>query len=165
MRIRFAAPVLAIFLLAGCGGASPGASSNSGPTQKPATAAPAGQVDCAALSTAAQQLFAIQFLAQLTTPDTVEAIKSHAVGNLDLDAFLAAMSELHALDAYSSALGDPKAAIEKYEKAAQAAKVLFAMDPVTQAAIDAYNQENVGSIPDFLGHQIAISTAMDAAGC
>jgi hypothetical protein len=52
-----------------------------------------------------------------------------------------------------------------YEQAANAAKVLFATEPITQAAIDAYNQDNVGTVGDFLSHQIAISGAMDEAGC
>ncbi len=64
----------------------------------------------------------------------------------------------------TSPLGDPKAAIDTYEKAGEAAKVLFATEPVTQAAIDTYNQ-NVGSVGEFLSHQIAISGALDAAGC
>lgn len=106
----------------------------------------------------------IQFLAQLKTPDTIASIKAKQIGNLDLDTFLAAMHELHALDSYASPLGDPKAAIDFYEKAAKAAQVLFATDPMTQAAIDTYN-ENVGTITDFLGHQSAISAAIGEVGC
>lgn len=106
----------------------------------------------------------MQFLAQLTTPDTVEAMKTHQIGNLDLDKFLAAMHELHALDSHPGVLGDPKPAIDFYEKAANAAKVLFATDPITQAAIDTYNQ-NVGTLTEFLGHQSAIAAAMGEAGC
>ena len=136
-------------------------------TELPAdTAAPAGNgsVDCAALKTAAVQLLGVQLLAQLRSPDTVESIRDKAFGNLDLDAFLAAMAELHALDGQSSVLGDPKAAIDTYEDAAEAAKTLFATDPVTQEAIDAYN-EHVGEVGPFLGHQAAIAGAMDSAGC
>ena len=36
---------------------------------------------------------------------------------------------------------------------------------MTQAAIDTLNNENVGTVGDFLGHQIAISGAIDEAGC
>ncbi len=106
----------------------------------------------------------VQFLAQLTTPDTVEAVKTHQIGNLDLDKFLAAMHTLHALDSHPGVLGDPKAAIDVYEKAGKAAQVLFATEPVRQATIDTYNQ-NVGTLTEFLGHQSAISAAMGEAGC
>ena len=168
MRTRLVLPALAIAVLAACGGGAPTATPPNGQpgSTQPATAAPpAGEVDCAALTAAAQQLFAVQLLAQMTTPETVQAIRDHQVGNLDLDAFLAAMTELHALDGYTSVLGAPKPAIEAYEKAARAARELFATEPVTQAAIDAFNDENVGTIGEFLGHQAAISAAMDEAGC
>ena len=46
----------------------------------------------------------------------------------------------------------------------KAAQTLFATDPITQAAIDTYNQ-NVGTVAEFLGHQVAISGAIGAAGC
>jgi hypothetical protein len=151
--------MLLLALLAGCGSAIPGG------TSKPAaTGKPAGQVDCDALKTAGQQLIAVQLLAQLKTPDTIESIKNKEIGNLDLDAFLAALKVLHALDAYPSVLGDPKAAIDFYEKAGKAALVLFATEPMTQAAIDTYNQ-NVGSVGDFLSHQAAITGALGEAGC
>jgi len=166
MHIRLAASVLAVALVAACGGAIPGSTSNANPPASGSTSTgqSAGQVECAAITTAGQQLFAVQLLAQLTTPDTIEAIRDKEIGNLDLDAFLSAMGELHALDAYTSPLGDPKAAIDVYEKAGAAAKVLFATEPITQAAIDTYNQ-NVGTVGDFLGRQIAISGAIDEAGC
>ena len=173
MRVRLVIPVLLVALVAACGGsggkpspqpAATGRQASSG--QPSGTTAPAGdgKVDCTAINTAAQQLFMIQFLAQLKTPETVEQIRTKQMGNLDLDAFLAGLHDLHALDSYSSPLGDPKAAIDFYEKAGKAAQVLFAADPITQAAIDGYNT-NVGTIADFLGHQIAISGAIDAAGC
>ncbi|MEO5703833.1 MAG: hypothetical protein ABIZ52_05550 [Candidatus Limnocylindrales bacterium] len=166
MRTRLFMPLLALIILAGCGGASPGATTKpGGPGGQTATSKPGGAVDCAAIKTAAQQLLAVQLLAQLKTPDTVESIKSKAIGNLDLDAFLAAMAVLHALDAYPSVLGDPKAAIDFYEKAGKAAKVLFATDPMTQVAIDKFNSENVGTVAEFIGHQTAIAGAMGEAGC
>ena len=158
MRIKLVVPVLLVVLLAACGG---GTASSGNP---PASNGQAGTVDCAAIDTAAQQLLAVQFLAQLKTPDTIEAIKAKEIGNLDLDAFLAAMEDLHALDSFESPLGDPKAAIEVYETAGKAAKVLFATEPLTQAAIDTYNQ-SVGTVTEFLGHQVAIAGALDAAGC
>ena len=165
MKIRFVAPVLLLVLLAGCGGASPGGTSKPGATGGPAaTGKPAGKVDCDAIKTAAAQLLAVQILAQLKTPDTIESIKNKQVGNLDVDAFLAGMHTLHALDAYPTTLGDPKAAIDFYEKAGKAALVLFATAPMTQAAIDTYNL-NVGTVGDFLGHQAAISGAIGEAGC
>ena len=165
MRTRLAIPILMVALVAACGGGNAGASSKPNVTSAgTSTGHPAGQVDCAAIKTAAQQLLAIQFLAQLKTPDTIASIKSKQIGNLDLNTFLAAMHTLHALDSFSSPLGDPKAAIDFYETAGKAALVLFATSPMTQAAIDTYNQ-NVGPVSDFLGHQVAISGALDAAGC
>jgi hypothetical protein len=167
MRIRLVIPALVVALVAGCGGG--GSASNANPStqgQQSGTTTPGGngQVDCAAIKTAGQQMLAIQFLAQLRNPDTIESIRTGQIGGLDLDKFLAAMNELHVLDAYPSPLGDPKAAIDLYEKAGKAAQVLFATSPMTQAAIDTYN-ENVGTVGEFLGHQIAISGAIDAAGC
>jgi hypothetical protein len=158
-----------------CSGGSTGTASGANPlatdsqtsSGRPTdTTAPAGngKVDCATVNTAAQQLLMVQFLAQLRTPDTVAPIKAKAIGHLDLDTFLAGMHDLHALDAYSSPLGDPKAAIDFYEEAGRAAQVLFATDPITQAAIDTYNQK-VGTVAEFLGHQVAISGAIGAAGC
>ncbi len=169
MRNRLVLPALLVALLSACSGssgASSGASSNANPSvaAQASTGGQPGTVDCAAITTAAQELIMVQFLAQLTTPDTVEAVKTHQIGNLDLDKFLAAMHTLHALDGHPGVLGDPKAAIDVYEKAGNAAKVLFATDPVTQAAIDTYNQ-NVGTLTEFLGHQSAISAAMGEVGC
>ena len=171
MRHRLAVLfVMAAVMIAACGGGS-GSGSAAAPTNRPSAAQPGdasapagGAVDCVAIATAAQQLLAVQLLAQLRTPDVVASIKAKELGNLDPDAFLAAMHELHALDGYASPLGDPKAAIEVYEEAATAAQVLFATEPVTQAAIDTYN-EKVGTVADFLGHQIAISGAIGEAGC
>lgn len=161
MKTNAMLSILMAILLAACGGAGGPASTAKAPgaTQKPA----GGSVDCAKLTAAASQLVGIQLLAQLTTPETIASIKS--MGNLDLDKMLAALDELHALDSISSPLGDAKASIDFYQKAAKAAKTLLAMDPVTQAAIDAFNKENVGTIGDFLGKQMAISGAMGEAGC
>jgi hypothetical protein len=172
MKTRIALRLLLVATLAGCGGAGPGATGKTGATTKPgatagqaATGKPAGPVDCAAILAAAESLVGLQFLAQLTTPENVASIKSQVIGNLDLDKMLAALGTMHALDGYTSVLGDPKAALDFYEKAARAAKVLFAMDPVTQAAIDTFNSENVGTVADFLGHQVAISGAIGEADC
>ena len=175
MRIKLVVPVLLVALLAAaCGGGGTASSANPSPaggSQAPAAqpsdaAAPAGngKADCAKIKTAAANLLMVQLLAQLRTPDAIEPIKTRQIGNLDLDQFLASMHDLHALDAYSSPLGDPKAAIDFYEEAGKAAQTLFATDPITQAAIDAYNQ-HVGTVADFLGHQGAIAAAMSAAGC
>lgn len=165
MKSRLVTTILALTVLAACSGAGPGATTKPAATSgTAATAKPGGKVDCEAIKTAAQQLIAIQLLAQLKTPDTIESIKNKSIGNLDPDAFISAMGTLHALDGYSSALGDPKAAIDYYIKVAQAAKVLFATEPMTQAAIDTYNQ-NIGTVSDFLGRQVAISGAIAEAGC
>jgi hypothetical protein len=154
MQIKLLFPAaLIVVLVTACGGST--AATNPPPAASQAATGQAsnppagGKVDCAVLKTAAVELLGVQLLAQLKTPDTVASIKSKTIGNLDPDRFLAAMQTLHALDSYKSALGDPKPAIEAYEKAATAAKVLFATEP----------------IPAFLGHQGAIAGAMDAAGC
>jgi hypothetical protein len=172
MRIRIALTALLLVLVAACSSGGPGSSSGAstaGPAssgQPAVTSAPAGngKVDCTTIKAAAVQLLSVQLLAQMTTPDAVASIKAKEIGSLDLDAFLSAMHDLHALDGYSSPLGDPKAAIDFYETAGKAAQVLFATDPMTQAAIDTYNKD-VGTVGDFLGHQTAIAGAMDAAGC
>lgn len=171
MRIRIALTTLLVVIVAACSGGSsatnpPGAAGSAAASQTAAASAPAGngKVDCTAIKAAAVHLLDIQLLAQLTTPDAVASIKAKEIGNYDPDAFLAALHTLHALDGYGGPLGDPKAAIDFYETAGQAAKVLFATDPMTQAAIDTYNK-NVGSIGDFLGHQTAIAGAMSTAGC
>jgi hypothetical protein len=174
MRNRLVLPLLMVLLLAACGGgsanASPGSAASPAGGQASAatdaTSAPAadGSVDCAKIKTAAIQLLAVQLLAQLRSPETVEPIKTKQIGDLDLDQFLAGMHDLHALDSFSSPLGDPKAAIDFYEEAGKAAQVLFATEPVTQAAIDTYDQK-IGTVADFLGHQSAIAGAMSGAGC
>ena len=159
MRVVLIALVIAVVVA--CGG---GSKTSPGPTTATPVPAGNGQVDCVKVKAAAQELLSIQFLAQLKTADTIEQIKTKQIGNLDLDRFLAAMHDLHALDGYTSPLGDPKAAIDIYEGAGQAAQVLFATDPMTQAAIDTYDLK-VGTVADFLGHQVAIAGALDTAGC
>jgi hypothetical protein len=162
MRTKLAISILLAATLAACGGAGgPAATKNpAGTTSKPGGGT---TVDCTKLTAAATQLIGLQLLAQLTTPETIESIKK--VGNLDVDKLLSALADLHALDSVSSPLGDAKASIDFYQKAAKAAKTLLAMDPVTQVAIDAYNKDNVGTVADFLGKQMAISGAMGEAGC
>jgi hypothetical protein len=157
--------LVVVLLVAACGGGGTGATNRPNATGAGATSKPAGQVDCDAIKTAAQQMIAVQLLAQFRTPENVASIKDKQIGNLDLDAFLAALAVLHALDGYATPLGDPKAAIDKYEATARAAKVLFETEPVTQAAIDAFNSEHVGTIGEFIGGQAAISGAIGEAGC
>jgi hypothetical protein len=167
MRIKLLLSALLVAVLAACssGSGSSGASSDANPTPTAATASAGhGSVDCAKINTAARELLELQYMAQLRTPDAVAQVKTHQIGNLDLDKFLAAMHDLHALDSLASPLGDPKPAIDFYETAGKAAQVLFATDPMTQAAIDTYNQ-SVGTVAEFLGKQITISAAMGAAGC
>ncbi len=159
--------VAVVLLVTACGGGGAATTSRPNPpaTGGGATSKPPGSVDCDAIKTAGQQLIAVQLLAQFRTPENVASIKDKQIGNLDLDAFLAALAVLHALDAYPSVLGDPKAAIDRYEATARAAKVLFETEPVTQAAIDAFNSQNIGTVGDFLAGQAAIAGAIDAAGC
>lgn len=181
MRTRLVAAALILGLtvtLVSCGGGSSDSSSSDGDGDA-ATTAPAssdsgsddgsdsssgGDVDCAAIDDATQQLISVQLLAQLKDVATVEQIESNSVGSLDIDEFLAGMETLHQLDGYSNPLGDPKEAITLYEEAAAQAKELFDADPPTQEAIDAY-QESIGGPAEFLSHQTAIAGARDEAGC
>ena len=112
----------------------------------------------------AKIIVSVQLLAQMRDPAGVDAVQSKTIGDFDPDEFLAALHDLHALDGQTSVMGDPKAAIDAYEEAGQAAKTLFATKPVTQAAIDTYNT-HVGTVAEFLGHQGAIAGAMDSAHC
>ena len=175
MRSRLLALTLVALVAAACGGS--GGSSTTNPTAAASSTASqaaastgtgggTGKVDCSSLKEAgAQMILGSQILAQLRTPDTIQAIKDKTIGStFDPDAFIAAMQQLHALDGVKSPLGDPKAAIDAYIAAAQAAKDLLAKSSVTQADIDAY-LKSVGSISDFLAKQMAISGAMSTAGC
>ena len=163
MKTKVPSLVIVLASLVACGGAVPGGTSTTQTTTK-ATTPQSGSVDCAAMKTAGEQLLGIQLLAQMTTPETVASIKDKEIGNLDPDKLLAALATLHALDNVSSPLGDAKAAIEVYEKSAEAAKVLFAKETVTQADVDEF-YKTVGTIGAFLGHQMAISGALGEAGC
>ncbi len=174
MRSTILTFALVAVLAGACGGG--GASSTTSPSTAASSAASqaaassgtgggTGKVDCSSLKEAGTQLIVgTQILAQIRTPDTVAAVKDKSFGDLDADAYIAAMQQLHVLDGFKSPLGDPKPAIDAYIAAAQAAKELLAKSSVTQADIDAY-LKNVGSISDFLGKQMAISGAMSAAGC
>ena len=176
MRSQIHSLALTAVVVAACGGG--GASTTPGPTSAanptpPASQAAAstssgggtGSVDCSAFSDAGAQLvIGVQVLAQMRTPDAVAAVKNKTFANFDPDAFIAAMQTLHALDGSASPLGDPKAPIDAYIQAGQAAKELLAKSSVTQADVDAY-LTTVGTIADFLGKQMAISGAMSAAGC
>jgi hypothetical protein len=164
--------LLGAVLLAACSG---GSASTVKPPTVPAqtaaapadSAAPAGggSVDCTAVKAAlAKIIVSVQLLAQMRDPAGVDAVQSKTIGDFDPDEFLAALHELHALDGQTSVMGDPKAAIDAYEDAGQAAKTLFATKPVTQDAVDAYNT-HVGTVAEFLGHQGAIAGAMDSAHC
>jgi hypothetical protein len=174
MRTRLLTPILFIVVLAACssGGGAASTATAAAPGQTAAgqpadSAAPAGNgsVDCTKVKAAlADIIVSVQLLAQIHDPAGVDAVKSKTIGDFDPDTFLAALKDLHALDGQTSPLGDPKAAVDAYEAAGQAAKALFAKSPATQADIDTYNQ-SVGSLTEFLGHQTAIAGAMDAAHC
>ena len=176
MRSTLLSFALVAVLAAACGSA--GGASTSNPSSAAASSAASqaaastaagggtGKVNCSSLKDAgAQLIIGAQVLAQLRTPETVQGVKDKTIGgDFDPDKFIAAMQQLHALDSVNSPLGDQKAAIDAYIKAAQAAKTLLAKSTVTQTDIDAY-LTNVGSITDFLGKQMAISGAMSTAGC
>jgi hypothetical protein len=124
-----------------------------------------GDVDCDAIDEAnAAFIVPVQLLAQVRDPVTFESVKSGTVGNLDIDAFLAAVDEMHALDDVETPLGDPKEALDVYEAAGDKMKELLDAGTVTQADIDEL-VDIVGPVSDFLGHQIAIAGALDTVGC
>ena len=176
MRSTLLTFALVAVLAAACGSA--GGSSTSNPSSAAASsaasqAAPStaagggsGKINCSSLKDAtAQLLIGAQVLAQLRTPETIQALKDGTVGpDFDPDKFIAAMQQLHVLDSVSSPLGDQKTAIDAYIAAAQGAKALLAKSSVTQADIDAY-VKSIGSITDFLSKQAAISGALSTAGC
>ena len=183
MRTRLATVSVlaaAAILLAGCGGggSSDSSKSDGGSGTTATTKADTGSTDsggsgggsgkgdvnCAAVKEAAQSLISVQLLAQIKDPQSVADLKSKTFGNLDLKKFAADMKVLHQLDNSSGPLGDPKAAIDVYERAAKDAQALFDADVPAQADIDAYNA-SIGSTAEFLGHQVAISGALDQAGC
>ena len=123
MRTRLLTPVLLIALVAACGGggastAKPAATNAQASAGQPAdSAAPGGNgsVDCTKVKAAvAKIIVSVQLLAQLHDPETVAAVKSRTMGDVDPDAFLAALKDLHALDGQTSVMGDPKAAIDAY---------------------------------------------------
>lgn len=119
---------------------------------------------CTRLDEAAEQLDQVPLFLQLTTPDNVNAIKAKLIGDLDLDEFFRAMVVLHQLDGSSSPLGDPRDAINAYERAAVEAKPLFAAPSPSQASINAY-QDVIGDPGTFLAHQTPIAAALTEAGC
>lgn len=123
-----------------------------------------GKVDCVKLKKDARQLLSAQLLAQLSTNNAITSIKSKSVGNLDVDEFAAAMADLHELDGRKTPFGDPKKALDSYQSAAAAAKLLLAKDPATQDDIDTY-MKNVGTPGDFLKLQEPVAFALsDACG-
>lgn len=168
--------LITILLLAACsggddGGSSPSTAGGAGGDVTTTVGSDgggsngAGPVDCAAITAAMTEIgVPLQLLAQVRTPSTLAAIKEGTVGELDIDAFLAAIDVIHALDPFDSPLGDPKVSLDAYEEAGNAMKALLEADAPTQADIDAYN-DTIGTIPEFLGLQIALSGGMDAANC
>ena len=177
-----------VLVLAACGGGSEASSSSGGgtrPAAAPASGASStteaesesepesesgsgtasrGAIACDELDDAAEQLASVEYLLLLDTPDHARAIKTNLVGDLDLTEFLTAMRTLHQLDPYGGPLGDPRTAIETYEAAALAARDLFAVEPITQAAINVY-QDSLGDPAAFLSQQTAITGALAEAGC
>lgn len=181
MRTRIFLPlVFAAVVLAGCGSSGSTAKSSDAngakggvttavpggaPSGSAASGGTHGKVDCAAVKSAAGRMIVdVQLLAQLDSPESATSIKNHEIGNLDPDRFLADMTTLHQLDGISTPLGNPKDSIDFYETAAKAAKVLFASDPIDQAAVDTYVKQ-AGPTGSFLSHQTAISAAMESAHC
>lgn len=164
LRRRVLALLAVAVLVAACGAGAPGGAASAGAASGPA-ASSAAKPNCAALKKAASQLaVGVQLLAQMRSPQTVEAVKDKVVGDFDPDTFIAALQQLHAVDSPTAPLGNPKTAIDNYIAAAQSAKTLLAKDGVTQADVDAYLAK-VGTISDFVGGQAPISAALSAAGC
>lgn len=167
--------VTAVLLLAGCGAgatdtppaANGGHEASSLPPGDGGNQPPqGGSLDCTAINRASGELVVgVQLLAQIRDPESVERLKGGTAGpRLDLDQLAADLATLDPLAAYPSPLGDPGQAIAAYKSAVAEAKELFAADPATQDAIDAYHS-HLGSISDFLGHQVPIGGAVDKAGC
>jgi len=123
-----------------------------------------GEVDCAAMEAALSEFTSVQLLAQIRDPGSIETLKLGSLTVVELDALEQALTELEVLDGYSNDMGDPAEAIDNLQAAVAEARGLFEADPVTQEAIDAYN-ESIGTLAEFLGNQVPISAALDEAGC
>lgn len=180
--LRRALPLLVLCVLAACGSDDGGAGAvttargpeattgvTSSETAATANEEPAGggsgDFDCAEIEESLLVLgIPIQLMAQVRDPANFQSIKDGVMVQLDIDAFLASVQELRVLEAFQSPLGDPGESLDVYEEAGLAMKVLMEKDTVTQADIDEYNT-NVVEVGEFLGHQIAISGALDEAGC
>lgn len=169
--------LIAVFLLAACSGGDDSGSSPTLPGDGGGNATTddggsddggsdgSGQIDCDTVTAALSDIgVPVQLMAQVRDPATLAAIKEGTVGNLDIDAFLAAIDVLHALDSFDGPLGDPKESLDAFEEAGTEMKALLAADAPTQADIDAYNT-TIGSAGDFLGLQVAIAGGLDAANC
>lgn len=177
MRRRLALALLSATLLVGaCGGGDDDASGDAAGDETTAPAADdgggsdrgdGGDVDCAAV-TAALEGFGLdlQLMAQLRTPSQYALIKDGTL-SLDPDKTLANIEVLRALEAFEiqGTTTSVEEALDVYEDAAQLTKEnLAAADPFADAKGDelAALTEDVGA---FLGGQLPIGMAFDAAGC
>jgi hypothetical protein len=140
--------------------ASSAAAAAGGDSSSPAAAG--GAVDCSAITKddLAKFLVYTQILAQISTPDTVAAIKSKSITDYTPESFAAILAKLQVLAGHPApGMGDPAAALEFYGKANDSAKALLDSASVTQAQLDAY-QAQVGGVASILGKQVAINAAI-----
>lgn len=172
MRARVGAALLTVVLLAVASACSSGDDGDDGATATTAPeassgGAPDGDVDCEVLVDAAQKVgFAIQILAQLHTQAQYDSVKS---GVLDLqpEQTLADIETLRALEdvEIDAASGSVEASLDLYQEAAELAAENLAVD---DAFADAQGDELSALVADlgaFLGNQVAVSAALDEAGC
>jgi ABC-type glycerol-3-phosphate transport system substrate-binding protein len=178
MHRRLALALLSATLLIGaCGGGDDDAADDAAGDETTVPAADdggggsdlgdGGDVDCAAV-TAALEGFGLdlQLMAQLRTPAQYALIKDGTL-SLDPDKTLAHIEALRALEGFEiqGTTTSVEEALDVYEEAAQLTKEnLAAADPFADAKGDelAALTEDVGA---FLGGQLPIGMALDAAGC
>ncbi len=150
------------------GAAGSGSSSGSGDGAGSGSGSGSSSVDCPSVKAAAAGFgLEVQFLAQLRTPDQYKLVKD---GTVSFDAAkaqkdIATLRALENVPVKNPLGGSVKDALDVYAQAADLAQQNLAVDdPFTQAK----GQELADLTKDtskFLGHQVAIAMALDAAHC
>lgn len=176
-RLLVAALIVA-FVATGCGGKADDSATGSSTTigagsvtasSVPAADGVAGGADTGssdsnactrALAASTAFVLGVQLLASMNSPEAVVAVKSHTMGNLDLnqmEGFIADAEE--AIGDKEAPLGDPQESLAFYRKAIEGARPLIEADSVTQSEIDAY-REDLGVEKGFLSYQVPLNAAL-----
>ncbi len=159
-----AAPVVS----ASSGGGSGSDTNKSANKDANASGSESASIDCPSVKAAAAGfVLEVQFLAQLRTPAQYKLVKD---GTVSFDAAkarkdIATLRALESVRVSSPIGGSLKDALDVYDHAAELAQANLAVDdPFTQAQgteLADLTKDTAG----FLGHQVAIAMALDAAHC